>query len=115
MDDRTVGVELLSGVSRIVRKLLDEVFVALAKLVLGAVGYGKCLGAEVLNQVLEQAIGQALLVSSGGIAEDAAKLGVVGRFDGAEGIDDGLTDVFRGLSDIAPVGSVGDGEAMILG
>ena len=57
VDDRAVGVELLGGVSRIVCKLLDEVLVALAKFVLGAVGYGKCLGAKVLDEILEQAIG----------------------------------------------------------
>lgn len=100
---------------RIVRKLLDEVLVALAELVLGAVGYGKCLGAEVFDEVLEQAVGQALLVGPGGIAEDAAKLGVIGRLDGAEGVDNGLADVLRGLSDIAPVGTVGDGEVMVFG
>ena len=115
MDDRAVSVELLGCVPRIVRKLLDEVLVALAKLVLRTVGYGKRFGTEVLDEILEQAIGQAFLVGPGGIAEDTAKFGVVGSFDGAEGVDDGLADVLRGLSGIAPVGTVGDGETMVLG
>ena len=115
MDDRAIGVELLSGVSRIVRKLLDEVLVALAELVLGAIGDGERYSAEVLDEVLEQAVGKSFLVSPGGVAEDTTQLGTVGRLDGAEGAHDGLTDVFRGLADIAPVGAVRDCEAVILG
>ena len=114
VDDRAVGVELLGGVSRIVRELLDEVLVALAELVLGTVGYRKHLGAEVLDEVLEQTVGQALLVGPGGVAEDAAKLGIVGCLDGTEGVDDGLADILCDLPDIAPVGAIGDGEAMVL-
>ena len=56
MDDCTVRIELLRGVSAVIRKFLDEVFVPVSKLVLWAVLDGERLRAEVLQQVFEQAI-----------------------------------------------------------
>ena len=56
MDDCTVRIELLRGVSAVSRKFLDEGFVPVSKLVLWAVLEGERLRAEVLQQVFEQAI-----------------------------------------------------------
>lgn len=67
------------------------------------------------DQVFEQTIGKALLVGPGSVTEDAPQLGVVGRLYGAKGVDDGLADVLSGFSDIGPMGTVGNGEAVVLG
>ena len=115
VDDRAVGIELLGRMTRVVCELLEQVLVTLAELVFRAVGDGQSLGAEVFDQVFEQTIGKALLVGPGSVTEDTPQLGVVGRLYGAKGVDDGLADVLGGFSDIGPMGTVGNGEAVVLG
>jgi hypothetical protein len=73
VDDGAVGVELGGGVARVVGELLDQEFVGVAKFVLGDVGDRQRLGREVLDQVLERRVGQALAVGPRGIAENAGE------------------------------------------
>lgn len=49
MDNGAVGVKLGGGVAGVIGKLLDEVFVTLAKFVLGQVGDGQFQSAEMLD------------------------------------------------------------------
>jgi hypothetical protein len=62
VDDGAVGVELGGGVAGVVGELLDQEFVGVAEFVLGHVGDRQRLGREVLDQVLERRVGQALAV-----------------------------------------------------
>ena len=85
VDDGAVGVELGGGVAGVVGELLDQVFVALAQLVLGQVGDGEFQRAEVLDQVAQHGVGEAVLVGPLRVAEDAVELVGVGGLDGAHG------------------------------
>ena len=112
--DRAVGVELGGGVTGIVGELLDEVFVALAQFVLGQVGDGQLERAEVLDQVAQHRVGQAVLVGPLGIAKDAVELVGVGRLDGTHGGLEGAADILGGLAHLAPVGLGRNLEAVVL-
>ena len=93
MDDGAVGVELGGGVAGVVGELLDEVFVALAQLVLGQIGDGEFERAEVLDQVAQHRVGEPILVGPLRIAEDAVELVGVGRLDRTHGGLKSLPDV----------------------
>jgi hypothetical protein len=73
VDDGAIGIELGGGVAGVVGKLLDQEFVGVAEFVLGDVGHRQDLRREMLDQVLERLVGQALTVGPGRIAEDAGK------------------------------------------
>ena len=85
VDDGAVGVELGGGVAGVVGELLDQVLVALAQLVLGQVGDGEFERGEVLDQVAQHGVGQAVLVGPLRVAEDAVELVRVGGLDGPHG------------------------------
>jgi hypothetical protein len=70
---------------------------------------------EVLDQVLERLVGQALTVGPGGVAEDAGKQIRVGGFQLAQRGLDGQPTFFGFLADIVPVRAFGNLEAVILG
>ena len=93
MDDSAVGVELGGGVAGIVGEFLDEIFVSLAQLVLGQIGQGEFERAEVLDQVAQHGIGEAVLVRPLCVAKNAIELVGIGRLDGAHGGLEGLPDV----------------------
>ncbi len=93
MHHGAVGVELLGRVAAVVGELLDQELVAVAQLVLGHVGQRERLAGEVLQQVLERGVGQALLVGPGRVAEDAVQPVGVGGLDGAHGVLDGAAHV----------------------
>ena len=114
VDDGAVGVELGGGVAGVVGELLDQVFVALAQLVLGQVGDGEVERAEVLDQVAQHGVGEAVLVGPLGVAEDAVELVGVGGLDGPHGGLQGAADVLGGLPHLAPVGLGRDLEAVVL-
>ena len=82
MDDRAVGVELGGGMARIVGELLDQVFVALAQLVLWEVGKGKFERAEVLDEVAQHRVGESVLVGPLRVTEDAVELVRIGGLYG---------------------------------
>ena len=113
VDDGAVGVELGGGVAGVVGEFLDQVFVSLAQLVLGEVGEGEIEGAEVLDQVAEHRIGEAVLVGPLRVAEDAVELVGVGRLDGAHGGLEGWADVSGDLPDLTPVGVGRNLEAVV--
>ena len=71
VDHCAIGVELGGGVAGIVGELLDQILVTLAQLVLGQVRQRQLQGAELLDQIVQECIGQALLVSPLGVAKDA--------------------------------------------
>ena len=113
VDDGAVRVELLRRVPAVVGELLDQELVAVAELVLGHVGERERLPREVLEQVLERDVGQALLVGPRSVAEDAVEPVRVGRFDRAECRLDGFAHVLRGCAHVLPVRTVRDDEAVV--
>jgi hypothetical protein len=86
VDDGAVRVELGGGVAGVVGELLDEILVALAQLVLGQVGDGEFQRGEVLDEVAQHGIGQAVFVRPLRIAKDAEELVGVGGLDGPHGL-----------------------------
>ena len=92
--ERAVGVELLRRVAAVVGELLDQVLVAVAELVLRAPPSRlERVLREVLDQVLQRLVGHLRLVGPRRVAEDAGQPLRVGRFDGAEGVEQRPADV----------------------
>ena len=104
MDDGAVGVELGGGVAGVVGEFFDEILVALAELVLGEVGDGEFERGEVLDEVAEHGIGEAVLVRPLGIAKDPEELVGVGGLDGPHGLLQSLTDITIDLANLPPMG-----------
>ena len=69
---------------------------------------------EVLDQVAQHGVGQAVLVGPLGVAEDAVELVGVGGLDGPQGVLEGAADVLGDLPHLAPVGLRRDLEAVVL-
>ena len=113
MDDSSVGIELLRRVAAVISELFDQILITLAQLVLGTVGNGKGLGAEMLNQILQQPIREAVLVCPGTIAENALEHIGIGAFDFTEGFCDGNTDILGYGADILPMGAFGNDEPVV--
>ena len=113
MDNSTVGIELLCRMAAVISELFDQVFITLAQLVLGTISDGKRLGAEMLNQVLQQPIREAVLVRLGTIAENALEHIGIGTLNFAEGFRDGNTDILGYGTDILPMSALGDDEAVV--
>src|ERR1700752_2715850 len=103
MHDGAVGVKLGGRMARVVGEFLDEVLVAIAQLILWKIGDGKLVGAEVLNEIAQHRIREAILVGPLGVAEDAIKLfGVCGLYRSHGGLES-LANVVGGRADLAPV------------
>jgi len=103
VDDGAVRVELGGGVAGVVGELLDEILVALAQLVLGQVGDGEFQRGEVLDEVAQHGIGQAILVRPLRIAEDAEELVGVGGLDGPHGLLQGPAHIPADLPNLPPM------------
>ena len=114
MDDGAVGVKFGGGVAGIVGELLDEIFVSLAQLVFGQVGEGEFQRAEMLDQIAQHGVGEAVLVGPLRVAEDAVELVGIGRLDGAHGGLERLADVLGRLPHLAPMGLRRDLETVVL-
>ena len=71
VDDGAVGIELSCGVPAIVGELLDQVLVGAAQLVLGQVRNGQFQRGEMLHQIAQHGVGQAILVGPLRVAENA--------------------------------------------
>ena len=82
--------------------------VELARLLVGGVR-------ELLDQVLEQFIRQAILVGPLRIAEHAIQVLLVGRFDAAHSVGQRRVDVLRGSTHGIPVTTVWHLEAVLVG
>jgi hypothetical protein len=72
-------------VARVVREFLDQVFVALAQLVLGQVGDGQLERREVLDKIAQHGVGETIFVGPLRVAEDTVELVGVGSLDRAHG------------------------------
>jgi hypothetical protein len=107
VDDGAVGVELGGGVAGVVGELLDQELVGVAEFVLGHVGDRQRLRREMLDQVLERLVGQALAVGPRRVAEDAGEQVRVGGLQLAQGGLDGHADILRLLAHIVPVRALG--------
>lgn len=68
-----------------------------------------------LQEVFQQRVGETLGVGPLGVAEDAVERGGVGPLDGLQGALQGRADVPRRRAHVAPVGPLGDLEAVRLG
>lgn len=68
-----------------------------------------------LDQVLQQGIGEAILVGPLGIPEDAVQPVRVGFLDTAHGLLQAVTDVGALLSHVVPVTAIGYLKAVLLG
>ena len=109
-----VGVELLGGMPRIIGELLNQELVALAELVLGEVFQAQGAFGEVLDEVRQGGIRQQFFVGPVAVSEHASEGGGVGCFDGAHDSARGLANVGGGFAQVLPVGTLGDGEAVVL-
>ena len=115
MDHGAVGIELRSGVAGIVGEFLDQKLVAHAQLILRAVGERKRLRAEMLDQLAQHAVRQAVLVGPLGIAENPIQGVWVRRLNGPQGILNGLAHVLDLGTGGLPVGVLRDLEAVLFG
>ena len=113
-DDGSVGVELSGGVAAVVGELLDEIFVSVAELVVGDIGNAEGVGGEVLEQVDEGLVREAVFVRPRGVAEDAAESVRIGLLDGMHGLLDGEAEVGGGFANLCPVILLRDEEAVEL-
>ena len=114
MDDSAVGVELGGSVAGIVRELLDEVFVALAKFVFGQIGNRELKATEMLNQVAQHRVGQAILVRPLRVAEDAIELVGIRRLNGPHRRLQRPAHIVRRLPHITPMRVLRNLEAVVL-
>ena len=110
MDNGAVRVELGSGVAGVVGEFFDEIFVALAQLVLGQVGNGQLQRAKMLDQVAQHGVGEAVFVGPLGVAKDAIELVGIGGLDGAQGVLQGAANIGGRLTHPAPVGLTESGS-----
>src|ERR1017187_8151348 len=99
----------------VVRELLDQVLVGVAEFIFGNVGDRQRLGREVLDQVFERFIRQALAIGPRRVTENAVEQIWVGGFDRAHGLLDGRADIHGGLAYIVPMRAFGHLEAVVLG
>lgn len=82
VDQRAVGIEFLRSMTAVIGEFLDEIFVAVAELILGHGGQRKIVLGEVVDQVFERGVGHLTLVGPVGVAEDTLQSLWVGGLDG---------------------------------
>ena len=114
MDDRPVGVKLLRRVAAVIRKLFDEILIALPKLVLGAVCDGESLGAEMLQQIFQQTVRQTVFIGPGPIPKNPLQFIGIGVFNFSERLHDCHTNIFGHRPNIIPVTAFGNDKCMKL-
>ena len=110
-----VGVELRGRVAGIISKFLDEELIAHAQFILRAVAQGERLRAEVLDQLAEHVVGQAVFVGPLGISKYSVERIWIGPLYFSQGILDGFAHVLDlGAGDF-PVGILRDLKPVLLG
>ena len=114
VDNGTVRIELLRRVAAVVCEFLDQVLVSLTELVLRAVGNGQRFRAEVLQQVFQKPVGEAILIGPSSITEDALQLIGVRIFNLPERLNDCYADIFRNGADVIPVIALRNDEGVDL-
>ena len=112
MHHSTVGIEFLGGMSAVISKLLNQVFIALAQLVFRTVSQGQYLGREMLNKISKKAVGQTVFISPRTVAENTGHAVTVDSLDLPEGFHDSCANIFGHLTDIVPMISFGDQKCM---
>src|SRR5690606_11967407 len=100
-------------VPAVVGKLLDQILVAIAKLVLGHIGEAECVLGEVLNEILERSVGQLRLVRPRSIAEDALQPIRIDRLNGLERAQKRSTNVLWRGADVLPMRAIWNREAVV--
>ncbi|MEZ4227267.1 MAG: hypothetical protein R3B13_40390 [Polyangiaceae bacterium] len=112
--DAARGVELAGLLVGSVSELLDQVLVGIAYDVVahGLVAEGQ--RREVLDEILQQVVGQPILVRPLRVTEDAVQVLLVGGLDPAHRVLQLLADVRGGLADIAPVAALGHLEPVLV-
>ena len=98
----------------VVREFLDEVLVGVAQLVVGNGGVVKLVLGVVLDEVGQRLVTQAVLVGPGSVAEDAVQRVRVGLLNDAHRLLQRHADIDGRLPHIAPMGALGDLEAVVL-
>ena len=107
-------VELARLLVRGVGELLDQVFVGLAEDVRLRGLVAEADAREMLDQVAEQRVGQAILVGPLRIAEDAVERLRVRLLDAAHRLLQRLADVGGDRAHVVPVAALGDLKAVVL-
>jgi hypothetical protein len=107
-------IELTRLLVRGVGELLDEVLVGVAHHVAGDARVPDGERREVLDQVLEQLVGEALLVGPLAIAENAVEMLLVRGLDAAHGVLERRAHVGRRLANVAPVAALGDLKTVLV-
>ncbi len=113
--DAARGIKLAGLFVGGVGKGLDQIFVGIADDVVAHNAVAEQERREMLDEILEQIVGEAFLVGPLGIAEDAVKMILIGPLDAAHGVGDGCADVCGGLADVVPMATLGDLEAVLIG
>jgi hypothetical protein len=101
-------------VAGVVGELLDEILVALAQLVLGQVGDGEFQRGEVLDEVAQHGIRQAVLVRPLCITENAEELVRVRCLDGPHGLLQRPAHIAADLPNLPPMRLRRHLEAVVL-
>lgn len=70
MDHCPVGIKFLGSVAAVIGKLPDQKFIAPSQFILRTIFQGQRLGAEMLQQIFQQTIRQALLIGLGAVSEN---------------------------------------------
>ena len=115
MDHGAVGIELCSSVAGIVGELFDEKLVTHTQLILWAVGKRKRLGAEVLDELAQHVVRQAVLVCPLGVTKDPVQGIGVGCLNSSQGILNGLAHILDLSACGLPVDVIRDLKAVQLG
>lgn len=114
MDNGSVGVKLLRCVTAVICEFFDEILVPLAKLILRAVCDGERPGAEMLQQVLQQAVWQAIFIGPGPVTENSLQLVGVDVLHLPKRLHNCYTDILRNGTDVIPVTALGNDKRMEL-
>ena len=113
MHDGTVGIKLLCGVSAVIRKFLDQVFIALSELILRTVCQRESLRTEVLNQFFEKTVRKPILICPCALSKDAGQLIGVRGFNRMECFNNCLSDIFSRVPYIIPMRSLWNNKLVV--
>ena len=109
-----VRIKLLCRVTTVIGKFLDQILIALPQLILRAVGDRERKPGEVLQQILQKPIRQAILIGPCAVAKDAGELFAIGFLYSAESVYYRLSHILRHHADGTPMMSFRDDKGMIL-
>ena len=114
VNNSSIGVKLSGSVAGIVGEFLDQILVALTQFVLWQVGDGEFQRGEVLDEIAQHGIGQAVFVCPLRIAKDAHEFVLVGDFNRAHGLLQSVPDIPIDLANFPPMSVRGNLKAVVL-